>query len=52
MAAGLDLEDMGTAGRIRSAVDTVVRSGEVRTPDMGGASGTEDYTRAVIKALF
>jgi isocitrate dehydrogenase (NAD+) len=44
--------DMETAARIRKAVDTVVRRGDVRTADMGGDASTKEYTRAVIKALF
>lgn len=44
--------DMETAHRIKRAVDTVVRDGSVRTADMGGSAGTEEFTRAVVKALF
>ena len=46
------LGDMETSARIRAAVDTVVRGGEIRTVDMGGDASTRDFTRAVVKALF
>jgi len=44
--------DMETPTRIRRALDTVVRAGEVRTADMGGSAGTEAFTRALVRALF
>ncbi len=45
------LEAFDVADRIRGAVDTVVRAGEVRTRDMGGSASTAEYTDAVIRAL-
>lgn len=48
----LDHVDQGqTADRIRAAVDTVVRAGEVRTADMGGGASTREYTEALVRAL-
>jgi isocitrate dehydrogenase (NAD+) len=48
----LDHLDMsGPAGRIRTAIDRVVRAGEARTADMGGDASTSTYTRAVLRAL-
>jgi len=44
--------DMETARRIKAAVDSVVREGSVRTADMGGSAGTEEFTRALVRALF
>lgn len=46
------LDDPETATRIREALYAVVREGQVRTRDMGGEASTEEFTRAVIKALF
>lgn len=45
------VEQQDTADRIRSAVDTVVRSGDVRTVDMGGDATTAQYTDALVRAL-
>jgi len=39
------------AGRIRTALDTVVRLGEARTQDMGGEASTADFTAAVVRSL-
>jgi isocitrate dehydrogenase (NAD+) len=41
----------GTSGRIRASLDSVVRSGEARTRDMGGEASTVDFTAAVIGSL-
>jgi len=45
------LEQPDPAARIRSALGSVLQAGEVRTPDMGGSHGTEDFTDAVLQAL-
>ena len=45
------LEQRGPAAKIRAAIDTVVRSGEARTRDMGGTTGTRAFTDAVCRAL-
>jgi isocitrate dehydrogenase (NAD+) len=45
------LEQRDVADRIRAAIDTVVRGGEVRTRDMGGKSTTREYTDALRRAL-
>ena len=39
------------AGRIRTALDSVVRSGEARTHDMGGSASTAGFTEAVVRSL-
>ena len=39
------------AARIESAVASVLRDGKVRTPDLGGTSGTDDVARAVAAKL-
>jgi len=45
------LEQPEPAARIRSALGSVLQAAEVRTPDMGGNHGTEDFTDAVLQAL-
>ncbi|MFQ5536309.1 MAG: isocitrate/isopropylmalate dehydrogenase family protein [Gemmatimonadota bacterium] len=45
------LDEGATAGRIRDALDAVVRKGEVRTVDMGGDATTEEFTRALVAEL-
>ncbi|MFB6142505.1 MAG: isocitrate/isopropylmalate dehydrogenase family protein [Halorientalis sp.] len=40
----------GAAGRVRTAVETVLETGP-RTPDLGGDAGTGDVTDAVVDAL-
>jgi isocitrate dehydrogenase (NAD+) len=48
----LDYLGDGAAGdRIRAAVATVLRSGRVLTPDIGGKAHTAEMTAAVIRAL-
>ena len=37
--------------RIRKAIETVVRTGEARTRDMGGDVGTEAFTDALVRRL-
>ncbi len=39
------------ARRIRTAIDTVLHDGRIRTRDMGGTDGTAAYTDAVVRAL-
>ena len=54
LSACLMLDHLGqpeNATRIRTAIDRVVRSGEVRTRDMAGNSGTREYTDAVCRTL-
>jgi isocitrate/isopropylmalate dehydrogenase len=39
------------ATRIRTAIDTVLSDGRVRTRDLGGSATTTEYTDAVCRAL-
>lgn len=39
------------AKRIDDAVDSVLREGQVLTPDLGGKSTTEEVTNAVVKRI-
>jgi isocitrate dehydrogenase (NAD+) len=39
------------ADRIRAALDEVVQSRSVRTPDMGGTAGTAEFTAAIVAAI-
>lgn len=39
------------AKRIDDAVDSVLREGQVLTPDLGGKSTTEEVTDAVVKRI-
>jgi isocitrate dehydrogenase (NAD+) len=45
------LDDEETAGRIRTAIDTVAGAGEVGTRDMGGTASTAEYAAALVAAL-
>ncbi|RMH18852.1 MAG: NAD-dependent isocitrate dehydrogenase [Gemmatimonadetes bacterium] len=45
------VEQAETAARIRTALERVLRAGEVRTPDSGGSATTAEFTDAVIRAL-
>jgi isocitrate dehydrogenase (NAD+) len=36
---------------VEDAVCSVIKSGKIRTPDMGGYSTTSEFTNAVIEAL-
>jgi isocitrate dehydrogenase (NAD+) len=45
------LEEMGTAGRIRAAVEQVLREGTVRTRDVGGHASTDEFAVAVARRL-
>ena len=54
LSAVLMLEYLGesTAGnRIRDAVYKVLEEGKVRTADLGGKSGTKDFTKSIIESL-
>ncbi|KAK9764201.1 homoisocitrate dehydrogenase [Basidiobolus ranarum] len=53
-SAGLLLEHLGyhsEASKIYSAVDAVLREGQILTPDLGGKATTDEVTEAVIKGL-
>jgi len=39
------------ADRIESAVSATLEEGRVRTGDLGGKAGTDEYTEAIIAAL-
>jgi isocitrate dehydrogenase (NAD+) len=45
------LDRKETGDRIRAALAEVVRSGEARTVDMGGKTGTEAFTDAILRRL-
>jgi tartrate dehydrogenase/decarboxylase/D-malate dehydrogenase len=54
LSAGMMLDHLGMAEAARSvddAVAAVLAEGKVRTPDLGGHSGTEDVTAAVVEKL-
>ncbi|MDH5760081.1 MAG: isocitrate/isopropylmalate dehydrogenase family protein [Gemmatimonadota bacterium] len=54
LSACMMLEHLGdheTGGRIRSALTSVVDSGDARTVDMGGTATTNEFTDAVVRAL-
>jgi isocitrate dehydrogenase (NAD+) len=54
LSACMMLDHLGQpepAQRNRAAVDRVVRSGEARTRDMGGTTGTRAFTDAVVRSL-
>lgn len=53
-SAGLLLEHMGypkQASKIYNAVESVMRKGDILTPDLGGSSTTQQVTDAILKAL-
>ena len=53
-AGAMMLEHLGereAAGLVLEAMERVVAQGQVRTPDLGGASTTEEVAAAVIAAL-
>jgi isocitrate dehydrogenase (NAD+) len=39
--------ELGAAARVESAVDAVLSEGEVRTPDLGGRSSTDELAEAI-----
>ena len=48
----LDHLQMGTGAReVEGAVAAVLAEGQVRTPDLGGKSSTEEVTDAVLEKL-
>jgi isocitrate dehydrogenase (NAD+) len=54
LAAAMMLEHMGQAGpaaRVREAVETVLREGTTRTPDLGGSATTDEFAGAVIREM-
>ncbi|ORX99061.1 Isocitrate/isopropylmalate dehydrogenase [Basidiobolus meristosporus CBS 931.73] len=53
-SAGLLLEHLGyhsEASKIYTAVDAVLREGQILTPDLGGKATTNEVTEAIIKGL-
>ena len=54
LSAVLMLDHLGepkAAGKIRSAVQSVLEEGSVKTEDLGGKAGTEEFTDAIIAEL-
>jgi len=54
LGACLMLDQMGqheTAGRIRTALKTVVRDGQIVTSDLGGTAGTTAFADAIIEEI-
>jgi 3-isopropylmalate dehydrogenase len=54
LSGAMMLEWLGaaeTSARIEDAVARVLERGEVRTPDLGGTSGTKEVGEAVLRAL-
>jgi len=54
LSAALMLERLGEAGaahRIRSAIETVLGAGKVRTRDLGGSASTLEYVDALVGAI-
>ncbi len=54
LSAAKMLEHVGMpkkGGRIKSAVDSVLREGKVKTRDLGGFATTRQFTEAVVNAL-
>jgi isocitrate dehydrogenase (NAD+) len=45
------LGEDAVAGRVLQAVFRVLEEGEVRTPDLGGGSSTEQFADAIVGAL-
>jgi isocitrate dehydrogenase (NAD+) len=45
------LGESGAALAVEDAVDRILEEGEVRTPDLGGSSSTDEVAAAVAKAL-
>jgi tartrate dehydrogenase/decarboxylase/D-malate dehydrogenase len=45
------LGERSAAAGVEAAVDAVLRTGGVRTPDLGGTSSTDEVARAVANAL-
>ena len=54
LASAMMLDHIGqneTGTRVRSALQSVLDAGEVRTRDLGGSAGTNEFTDAIIRAL-
>ena len=54
LAAGLMLDHVGRGdlrSRLEDAISTVLNKDKVRTRDLGGATSTTDFTKAVIAKL-
>jgi len=54
LAGAMMLEHLGepaAAAAVRAAVDVVLAAGQLITPDLGGAAGTEEMTVAITAAL-
>ncbi|HUF89839.1 MAG TPA: isocitrate/isopropylmalate family dehydrogenase, partial [Gemmatimonadota bacterium] len=54
LAAAMMLERMGQAepgARVRDSVETVLREGTARTPDLGGSATTDEFAGAVIREM-
>jgi isocitrate/isopropylmalate dehydrogenase len=45
------LGERARADAVEAAVDAVLREGEIRTPDLGGSSSTDEVAAAVADAL-
>ena len=45
------IDQVDAAQRIRTALDSVLMTGGVRTRDMGGTAGTAEFTNAIVRAL-
>jgi isocitrate/isopropylmalate dehydrogenase len=45
------LGESSASARIEDAVAAVLEKGEIRTPDIGGRSGTREVGDAVLRAL-
>ncbi|KAF9076451.1 mitochondrial NAD-homo-isocitrate dehydrogenase LysB [Rhodocollybia butyracea] len=53
-SAGLMLRHLGytrAADRIDNAVDSVLREGQLLTPDLGGSAKTQEVTEAIVKRI-
>jgi tartrate dehydrogenase/decarboxylase/D-malate dehydrogenase len=54
LSAAMMLRHLGERARadaVEAAVDAVLREGEIRTPDLGGSSSTDEVAAAVADAL-
>lgn len=45
------LGQIDTANRIKAGLDQAIQDGSVLTPDLGGKATTQEFTKAVIKAI-
>jgi isocitrate dehydrogenase (NAD+) len=54
LAAGLMLDHVGhgeQAARLRRAIDHALHVETIRTPDLGGRHGTQDFTAAILRGI-